>query len=88
MGQALDRLLIAIAPEGTRGKARCWKTGFYNIANGAGVPISLGFLDYARKVGGVGMTIMPTGDYDADMETIKAFYAGVTGRHAERTIHG
>ena len=79
-----DQLAVAIPPEGTRAKVRYWKTGFYNIAHGAGVPIALGFLDYARKVGGIGMTLHTTGDYEADLEIIKAFYAGVTGKFADR----
>lgn len=75
-----DDLAVAIPPEGTRAKVRYWKTGFYNIAHGARVPIALGFLDYKRKVGGIGMTLYTTGDYDADLKIIKKFYAGVTGK--------
>ncbi|NNU16003.1 glycerol acyltransferase [Parvularcula sp. ZS-1/3] len=79
-----DELAVAIPPEGTRSNVRIWKTGFYNIAHGAGVPIALGFLDYSRKVGGIGGVLRTTGDYEADLEQIKAFYAGVVGKHADR----
>ena len=75
-----DKLAVAIPPEGTRAKVRYWKTGFYNIAHVADVPIALGFLDYKRKVGGIGMTFYTTGDYDADLAVIKKFYSGVTGK--------
>ena len=75
-----DQLAVAIPPEGTRAKVRYWKSGFYNIAHGARVPIALGFLDYPRKTGGIGMTLHTTGDYDADLAIIKKFYAGVTGK--------
>jgi hypothetical protein len=61
-----------------------WKTGFYHIACGAGVPLVLAFLDYARKEGGLGPVFHPTGDLKADMADILAFYATVTGRHPER----
>jgi len=77
----LERLVVAIAPEGTRGKADHWKTGFYYIAQGAGVPIALGFVDYKYKVVGIGPTIYPSGDIHADFDQIKTFYAGKTGRH-------
>jgi len=77
-------LAMMISPEGTRGNVSYWKTGFYHIASRAGVPIVLGFLDYARKRGGFGHVMEPTGDTDADMETIRVFYAGVTGRHPEK----
>ena len=76
-----DQLVLAVPPEGTRGRTRYWRTGFYFIADGAGVPIVLGFLDYARKVGGVGGVIVPTGSIDADMREITAFYSGVTGKY-------
>ena len=82
--QAED-LHVAIPPEGTRAKVRYWKTGFYNIAHGADVPIALGFLDYDRKVGGIGGTLKTTGDYDADLEKIKQFYAQIGAKHETRT---
>jgi len=81
---AADELAVAIPPEGTRAKARIWKTGFYNIAHGAGVPIAFGFLDYSRKVGGIGGVFTTTGDYDRDLEEIKAFYAPITGKYPDR----
>lgn len=81
---ASDQLMVAIPPEGTRSKARRWKTGFYNIAHGAGVPVVLGFLDYERKVGGIGKTVWTTGDYARDMVEIKAFYAPIIAKHGER----
>jgi 1-acyl-sn-glycerol-3-phosphate acyltransferase len=61
-----------------------WKTGFYHIASGAGVPIVLGFLDYGRKVGGVGPAVDATGDIEADMKTIRAFYANITAKYPEK----
>ena len=79
--QAAITLAVAIPPEGTRAKVRVWKTGFYNIAHGAGVPIAFGFLDYKRKVGGIGGVFETTGDYEADLEVIKAFYANISGKH-------
>ena len=84
---AADALAVAIPPEGTRAKVRYWKSGFYNIAHGAGVPIALGFLDYKNKRGGIGGMLTTTGDYDADLEKIKAFYAPITPKH-ERNEEG
>lgn len=77
-------LAVAIPPEGTRSNVRVWKTGFYNIAHGAGVPIALGFLDYERKVGGFGGVFVTTGDYDRDLAQIKAFYATVAGKYGAK----
>jgi 1-acyl-sn-glycerol-3-phosphate acyltransferase len=80
-----DEFVLTIAPEGTRGAVDKWRTGFYRIAHGAGVPIVCGFMDYPKRVSGVGPVIMPTGDYDADMAPAFAFYAGIMGRNAGGT---
>ena len=66
---------LVVPPEGTRSKARYWKTGFYYIAVGAQVPIVMAYMDYERKISGLGPVFEPTGDIEADMVTIKAFYA-------------
>jgi 1-acyl-sn-glycerol-3-phosphate acyltransferase len=77
-------LQLVVPPEGTRGKTRHWKTGFYYIALQAQVPIVMAYMDYERKVSGLGPVFQPTGDADADMATIKAFYAPIKGRRASQ----
>ena len=74
---------LVVPPEGTRGRTSHWKTGFYYIALEAGVPIVLAYMDYARKVSGLGPVFVPTGDVDADMAEIKRFYAGIKGRRPQ-----
>lgn len=74
------QLLIGLAPEGTRSLAPKWKSGFYQIANAAQVPIVVAYLDYKRKVIGLGPLIFPSGNYAADLEKIQAFYREVTPR--------
>ena len=76
-----DNLILVVPPSGTRKRVLYWKTGFYHIANGAGVPIVLGFLDYRRKVGGFGPMIQPTGDIEADMAQIRGFYRNISGKY-------
>lgn len=80
-----EALVLVIPPEGTRKKVKYWKTGFYYVASGAGVPIVLGFIDYRRKAGGFGPAITPTGDIEADMQKIQAFYANISGKHPDQT---
>jgi 1-acyl-sn-glycerol-3-phosphate acyltransferase len=75
-----ESLAIAIAPEGTRSRAEGWRTGFYYIALGAEAPIALGYVDYATRTLGVGDSLTPTGDIDADFARIQAFYADKQGR--------
>jgi 1-acyl-sn-glycerol-3-phosphate acyltransferase len=76
-------LQLVVPPEGTRGKTRHWKTGFYFIAREAQVPIVLAFIDYEKKQGGLGPLFVPTGDVDADMAAIKRYYAPIKGRRAD-----
>ena len=80
--QADSPLQLVVPPEGTRSGTRFWKTGFYYIAQGAGVPIVMAYLDYDKKTGGLGPVFETTGDIEADMASIKNFYKGVTGKNA------
>jgi len=76
-------MIIALAPEGTRKKLPYWKSGFYHIALGAGIPIVLAFIDYPSKSCGIGEVFYPTGDMEADMKQIRAFYSRFMGRFSE-----
>lgn len=79
--------MLTIAPEGTRGRAGEWKSGFYWIALKAGVPMVCGMMDYGRKVVGLGRAIMPTGDYEADMAVLRTIYSGCTPRHPHQATY-
>lgn len=67
-------LRILIAPEGTRAKTKDWKSGFYYMADGAKVPLVLAFVDYPNKRGGIGKIMPTSGNFEADMQRIMAFY--------------
>lgn len=79
--QANASYYFGLAPEGTRSLKAGWKSGFYRIAREARVPVVLGFLDYGRRRLGTGPMIELTGDVDADMAHIRAYYADIVGRH-------
>lgn len=72
-------LVLMIAPEGTRSANPKWKTGFYYMAQKAGVPIVLGYADFSKKVAGIGPVIYPT-DFEKDMTTIMDFYSKIEGK--------
>jgi len=74
---------LVIPPEGTRSKVRYWKTGFYYIALEAKVPIVMAYMDYEKKLTGLGPTLHPCGDIEADMKIIRAFYAPFKGKNTE-----
>jgi 1-acyl-sn-glycerol-3-phosphate acyltransferase len=80
--------MLTIAPEGTRGKVRKWKTGFYHIAVGAGVPLVCGMMDYKRKVVGLGPAIWPTGDYEKDMIEVSRYYSLCTPKYPQQGHSG
>jgi 1-acyl-sn-glycerol-3-phosphate acyltransferase len=82
--QSQPRMVIAIAPEGTRRKVPYWRSGFYHIARAADVPLVLAYADYQRKVVGFGPVLDLTGDVTADMDKIRAFYADIIPRHPEK----
>ena len=83
--KASGPLQLIVPPEGTRSGAFYWKTGFYYIAAQAGVPIVMAYLDYDKKIGGLGPVFITTGDIDADMVAIKAFYARVKGKNGDQS---
>jgi len=76
-------MFLAIAPEGTRHAAERWKTGFYQIALEAGVPIILVAFDYSRREVRVMGSLQPGGDQEADLERIYAHYRGVPACNPE-----
>ena len=78
-----ESLVVVITPEGTRGKVARWRSGFYHLAVGAGVPIVLGFLDSEERKIGFGPVLQPSGDYDSDMVTMMAFYKSKKGLKPE-----
>jgi 1-acyl-sn-glycerol-3-phosphate acyltransferase len=82
--RAHPHMVMVVPPSGTRKQVTYWKTGFYHIAQGAGVPIVLGYLDYRRKAGGIGPLLHTTGNIHADMAVIRAFYADITGKNPKK----
>ena len=86
--EATGPMCLVVPPEGTRSKTRQWKTGFYWIAQQADVPIVLAYMDYSRKRSGLGPVFKPTGDIDADMITIKAWYAPFKGKNWRQFDNG
>jgi 1-acyl-sn-glycerol-3-phosphate acyltransferase len=75
---------LAIAPEGTRNKVKEWRRGFYYIAKKASVPIVLAYMDYSRKVVGVGMLFYPGDSIEKDMAEIQSFYLTVSAKYPQQ----
>ena len=81
-----DRLVIGIAPEGTRKRVERWRTGFYHIAHGAGVPIVPVALNFGERAIQLGEPFVPSGDVEKDVAALQQRFVGVRGRTREFRI--
>ncbi|MFT4568099.1 MAG: 1-acyl-sn-glycerol-3-phosphate acyltransferase [Saprospiraceae bacterium] len=80
-----DKIAMVIAAEGTRRKRDKWKMGYYWIAYKAQVPITCGYLDYEKKIAGVGpVVVYPSGEPGDELERIMDFYRDIKGRYPEQ----
>jgi 1-acyl-sn-glycerol-3-phosphate acyltransferase len=78
-----DEFAIALSPEGTRQKVDRLRTGFYNIAKNAGVPIIMVGLDFRNKQVHFSEPLVATDNQQADFEKIIDFFAPIDGKHPE-----
>jgi 1-acyl-sn-glycerol-3-phosphate acyltransferase len=81
--QKSEKMVLVIAPAGTRKRRDHWKSGFYWIAHRAQVPILCGSLDYHRKLVHLGLSFVPSGDVKRDMDRIRSFFEGAQGKYPE-----
>lgn len=80
--------ILVLSPEGTRKKVERWKMGFYHIALGAGVPIVPGALDFANRRVLIGAPFQPTGDAEADLQALLAFFRPYVPKKPEYAFYG
>lgn len=76
-----EQLVLVIAPEGTRRRVERWKSGFYHIARGAGVPIVPVALHWGDRAIRIGAPVRPSGDADQDIALLRRWYEGIPGRN-------
>lgn len=67
------QLVLGIAPEGTRGKAKRWKKGFAVIAQATNVPVLPALLDYKTKCIRFEPLITDVSDVDKTIESMQAY---------------
>ena len=70
-------LCWALSPEGTRRSTPGWRSGFYQAARGADVPVGMVRIDFARKEVRVVDFVHLTGERDRDMDRFRAAFDGV-----------
>jgi 1-acyl-sn-glycerol-3-phosphate acyltransferase len=69
-----DRMVLALSPEGTRKKTSRWRTGFYWVALGAGVPIVPVAFDFPRKRFMIHPPQTMTGNAEQDIANLQTFF--------------
>jgi 1-acyl-sn-glycerol-3-phosphate acyltransferase len=76
-----EKFWMVLAPEGTRKRVEKWKTGFWHVAVGAGVPVVCVYFHYPERIVGIGETMTMSGNLDADMARIREYYKPFQGKH-------
>jgi len=70
---------LALSPEGTRKRTEGWRSGFYQVAHKAQVPVMLVKLDVANKCIDLSHCMRLTGDVQADHERMAQHLMGASG---------
>ncbi|WP_223788774.1 1-acyl-sn-glycerol-3-phosphate acyltransferase [Marinicella meishanensis] len=78
-----QRIFFLFTAEGTRGKVDQWKTGFYHLAKGTGLPIFLAKVDFRTKESGVFHSYQLTDDQADDIRAIQESYKKIQGKYPE-----
>jgi 1-acyl-sn-glycerol-3-phosphate acyltransferase len=78
-----DWMWVAITPEGTRSHTDHFKSGFYQLALAADVPVALAYIDYATRTVGMDTYVRFTGDEERDLDVIRKFYSTKRGHRPE-----
>jgi 1-acyl-sn-glycerol-3-phosphate acyltransferase len=76
---ANDEMMLVIAPEGTRARSDHWRSGFYKIAVGSGVPLVMAAIDGPTKRIKISEALELSGDVRLDMDSIRDFFDGWMG---------
>ena len=82
---SLPKHTILITPEGTRSRVRKFKTGFYQIALQAQVPIIPIIFDYGAKKIKVLERIYVKGT-PGEIEVIEDLFRGVQGKYLDQSF--
>jgi 1-acyl-sn-glycerol-3-phosphate acyltransferase len=81
-----EKFHLCVAPEGTRKKVDRFKTGFYHIAKGAGVPIVLTRFDWGTREVDFGERFYPTDNEEKDLQYIWNYFKNTKGHNPENGI--
>lgn len=75
---------LVVAPEGTRRFTPGWRSGYYQVAVGAQVPLALVKFDWSRRLISFVDFIMVTGREDEDYARMAQIYGDALGYHPQQ----
>jgi 1-acyl-sn-glycerol-3-phosphate acyltransferase len=78
-----EKMILAVAPEGTRSPILPWKTGFLSIAHQANVPVLLIGFDFGKKHVIIGPLMKTQGDTQADISIIYNFFRPIQAKYPQ-----
>ncbi len=78
-----ERFWLAVAPEGTRSLTSGWRTGAYQVAVQAGVPVGLCYFDFQQRVVSLTRFVKLTGDVQADFAAFADYLGPRAGKRPE-----
>lgn len=81
-----EEFALALSPEGTRTRVDKLKTGFYNIARKANVPIIMVAFDYTHKWAVISKPFKTSEDQLADFKFILDFFRPIEGKYPEKGL--
>ncbi len=81
--EKLERMILVMAPEGTRKVAPYWKSGFVRIAADAGVPLVPVYIHFPRKEVVLGSPIHFDGDEKVLMDELRIFFEAGEGKEGQ-----
>ena len=79
-----DKMLLCLAPEGTRSRIERWKTGFLHIANKAEVPVFLVAFDYKKKQIEFGPSLLIGDDTQYELNRIYTYFQHVQAKFPDK----
>ena len=82
--QRRPQMVLALSPEGTRKRLSGWRTGFYFVARGAGVPILPVAFDYPHRTIRLLSLFETTGDQAADFAALGANFTAQMAHRPEQ----
>jgi 1-acyl-sn-glycerol-3-phosphate acyltransferase len=82
-----EKMILAVAPEGTRSAIFPWKTGFLAIAHRADAPVVLIGFDFASKEVRFGPVFKSHGDFEADMQKVYAYFKTIRAKYPDKAVY-